>query len=371
MKFKIDRNSLLRPLQVASRAAERRMSMPILCNVRLQADADGAVEATCTDLAMRISARAQGADVEGPGTVTVSAQKLSDIWRSLPDGATVEMEEGDGTVAVRAGGSRFSLATLPVDEFPGAEQNGGEWTVERDVPSSDLCELLDRCSYSMAQEDVRYFLNGMLLELGGGRLRTVATDGHRLSQCTFSLEGEREPLRQAIIPRQTIKELRGMIGSEDEVRIALNDTQVRFENGSETLVSKLIDGRFPDYERVIPRGELGVKLTGDRLALLDAIKRVGILSDEKTHGMRLSVGGGVIKLSARNRDEGEATDEVDVGYEGQEFEVGFNARYLQDALSQVDGEVVEFGMAEPGHTTLIRDVGGDGNGLHVLMPMKL
>lgn len=368
MKFSTDREALLRALQLVTGVVERRQTLPVLANILVRVD-DGGVSMTGTDLEVELVARiSTGVDVERPGEATVPARKLADIWRSLPEGATVSLEvEGDRAI-VRSGRSRFSLATLPVADFPRVESAPGD--VEFSVPRGDLQRLLDQTGFSMAQQDVRYFLNGLLLEVTSDHVRAVATDGHRLAMCTVDRGVPGTERIQAIVPRKGVMELSRLLGDGDEpVGITLGRNHLRATQGGYVLTTKLVDGRFPEYDKVIPSDNDNA-LIGDREQLKQAFYRASILSNEKYRGVRLSLESEQITIQANNPEQEEAEEVVPVEYNGIPMEIGFNVSYLQDVLNALDTDSVRLSINDANSSALIEGPGADDS-LYVVMPMRL
>ena len=368
MKFVIDREALLRPLQLITGVVERRQTMPILSNACVRASEDGSLTIAGTDLSMEIVARIESVDVSVGGEVTTSAHKLADIWRSLPEGAQISFETDGEKAVMRSGRSRFTLATLPVEDYPSGDKAAG--AVEFTLTTEEACELIDRVSFSMAQQDVRYFLNGMLLEVNSEHVRSVSTDGHRLAQFTLDKGVEGTERHQAIVPRKTVVELRRLLDGEGgDARFSLSDNQIRVARGAFSLTGKLIDGRFPDYERVIPR-EPAVSFSGDRSTLNQALQRARILANDKFPGVKLVVEGEQMTILANNPEQEEAREEVPVTYEGDDMQLAFNIGYLQDVLRAIGTETIRISMAEPG-TSALMEGEGDESAVYVVMPMKI
>jgi len=351
MKFIVERESLLAALQATIGVVERRQTMPILANVLL-ATRDGRLAVTATDLEVELVAHASittGAD----GAVTIPGRKLLDICRSLPEKSAITVSiEGD-RAQIRAGKSRFTLSTLPAAEFPVIDELNEQQTLE--VPQADLKRLLDKTHFSMAQQDVRYYLNGMLLESDPKMLRTVATDGHRLALCEMEL-GLKGKNQQIIVPRKGVLELQRLLGGEGAVSITVGTNHIRAQIGDIRFTSKLIDGRFPEYGRVIPNKPPRVVLA-DRDVLRAALHRTAILSNEKYRGIRLTLRSGSMTIQAHNPEQEEAIEEIEVTYEGEEIEVGFNVNYLLDALAAVDGSEVELGLTDGNSSCLVHAPG--------------
>ncbi len=368
MKFEIDREALLRPLQLIAGVVERRQTMPILSNACVRASEDGGLTIAGTDLSMELVAHVESVDVAVGGEITTSAHKLADIWRSLPENAKISFETDGEQAVMRSGRSRFTLATLPVDDYPTGDEAAGK--VEFTLTTEEACELIDRVSFAMAQQDVRYFLNGMLLEVTSEHVRSVSTDGHRLAQCTLDKGVEGTERHQAIVPRKTVVELRRLLDGDDgEARFSLSENQIRVACGAFSLTGKLIDGRFPDYERVIPR-DPALSLSGDKSTLNQALQRARILTNEKFPGVKLMIEGEQMTIVANNPEQEEAREEVPVAYEGDNMQLGFNVGYLQDVLRAVGSETIRISMAEPGSSALMEGE-GDESAVYVVMPMKI
>ena len=367
MKFTTNRESLLRPLQLVTGVVERRQTLPVLSNLLVKA-ADGAVSITGTDLEVQLVASIEGVDVEQEGSATIPARKLADIWRSLVEGAEVSVAVENTRTIVRSGRSRFALATLPVEEFPELASHDGEVNVV--MPLSDIQRLLDKTSFAMAQQDVRYFLNGMLLEITSAHVRAVATDGHRMAMCTVGQKIDGVDRIQAIVPRKGVLELGRLLNdSSADVELLLGSNHLTAKQEGYTLTTKLVDGKFPDYETVIPR-DPGQTLVGDRETLRHAFQRAAILSNEKYRCVRLSLEGDQMKIEANNPEQEEAEEIVAVEYGGDLLEIGFNVAYLQDVLSVLETESVRLSVADANSSALIEAPGVDDS-LYVVMPMRL
>jgi DNA polymerase III subunit beta len=367
MKFTTNRETLLRPLQLVTGVVERRQTLPILANLLVVAQ-DGRLALTGTDLEVELVAIETGVNISAEGQATIPARKLADIWRSLPEGAEVTVEtEGDRSI-VRSGRSRFTLATLPAADFPAVESGPGD--LELELPSGKLRGLLDRVAFSMAQQDVRYFLNGMLFEVTRDHARTVATDGHRLAMCTLG-EGAGSGERvQVIVPRKGVLELGRLLSDGDEAaRMQVGSNHLRVTLGNYTLTTKLVDGKFPDYEKVIPR-RAGHTVSGDRDALKQAFARASILSNEKYRGVRLILDRDLLTIQANNPEQEEAEEVVAVDYAGDRMEIGFNVSYLQDVLNVLSADQVYLSVADANSSALIEGADDDG-ALYVVMPMRL
>jgi DNA polymerase-3 subunit beta len=365
MKLIGEREQILGPLQAVIGVVERRQTMPILANVLLAAK-NGRLSVTATDLEVELVA---GADVtvQQAGEITVPGRKLLDIVRALPDKVVVNLNLDGDRMIVKAGKSRFVLTTLPASDFPTVEEINPQQTFELEQVA--LRKLLDKTHFSMAQQDVRYYLNGMLLETDGKMLRTVATDGHRLALCEMELGTARTGTHQVIVPRKGVLELQRLMGEEGTVGVQVGTNHVRVQLGDIRFTSKLIDGRFPEYGRVIPAKPTRT-VKADRDALRRALQRTSILSNEKYRGIRLALKTNVLTITAHNPEQEEAEEEIEVSYDGEEMEVGFNVNYLLDALGAVDGAEVEVGLTDSNSSCLVRAPGG-GNAKYVVMPMRL
>ena len=364
MKFSVAREALLKPLQAVIGVVERRQTMPILSNVLLVAR-EGELTVTATDLEVELVAQAD-VETEAGGEITVSGRKLLDICRALPEGSVVGVSVSGEKMAVRAGRSRFNLATLPAAEFPVVEdiKAGQSISVNQEI----LGRLFDKTHFSMAQQDVRYYLNGLLLETGAGQLRAVATDGHRLALCQADVDGEVEE-QQVIVPRKGVLELQRLMTGDGDLNIELGSNHIRIQLDGIRFTSKLIDGRFPEYERVIPK-ESSNELKADRGAFQGALQRTAILSNEKYRGIRLVIRDSGVILQAHNPEQEEAEEELEVEYSGEDIEIGFNVNYLLDALGAIDGDEVTLSVQDSNSSCLIRRPGSD-DCKFVVMPMRL
>jgi DNA polymerase-3 subunit beta len=365
MKFSASRETILKPLQTVVGVVERKQTMPILSNVLVSAQ-DGTVSITATDLEVEMVARAE-VHVDAPGEITVPGRKLHDICRAVPEGTNVEVSLNGERVTVKAGRSRFTLSTLRAADFPTVEEIAAKQTLR--LTRKDLRRLVDKTHFSMAQQDVRYYLNGLLLETERKKLRAVATDGHRLALSEIELEGAATRDEQLIVPRKGVLELNRLLEGDGDVEIGLGANHIRVQLDGIRLTSKLIDGRFPEYGRVIPNQPRNV-ITADRNLLRQALQRTAILSNEKYRGVRLELSSNSVVLQANNPEQEEAVETVEVDYGGEPMEIGFNVNYLLDALAAVDSEQVEFGVTDGNSSCLIREPGGNGTKF-VVMPMRL
>jgi DNA polymerase-3 subunit beta len=367
MKFVISRDALLKPLNLVAGVVERRQTLPILANVLMVLDGDR-LALTGTDLEVELVGRVQLASAGESGEVTVPARKLVDICKSLPEGSEISFAVQDGKVIVRSGRSRFTLSTLPAREFPNVEDSMG--THQFVLKQGQLKRLIDRTAFAMAQQDVRYYLNGMLWELSGGQLKVVATDGHRLALCTLGDKVDVSGEAQVILPRKGVLELaRLLMEEEDEIAIVLGSNHVRATTDEFTFTSKLVDGKFPDYQRVLPRSPDKTVL-GARLDLRQAFSRTAILSNEKYRGVRLKLSEDNLDIVANNPEQEEAEETVQVDYKGEGLEIGFNVSYLLDVLGVLSGEEVKVSLSDPNSSALLEEAEA-GDSLYVVMPMRL
>ena len=365
MKLEAKREQLLKPLQHVIGAVERRQTLPILTNVLVSAR-ERELTLTTTDLEMELSVRVE-LQVETPGETTLPARRLHDILRALPDDASVTLSVEGDKATVRCGRSRFTLITLPAGDFPTLEDLPFEGDIR--LPQGILRSLIERTHFAMAQQDVRYYLNGLLLVVAGGELRVVATDGHRLAYASEPID-ENLARTEAILPRKTVLELARQLADSDEpLEILLGGNQVTFRFGAVELVSKLIDGKFPDYERVIPQGHPKL-LTVPRLTLLHSLERAAILTNEKFRGVRTVLAEGSLKIIAANAEQEEAVEEIEIDYSGEALDVGFNVTYLLDVLRNVSNENVECRLNDSNSSALIT-LPGNERFKYVVMPMRI
>jgi len=365
--IKTQRDTLLAPLQSVSGIVERRHTLPILSNVLLEKKGDN-LTLLATDIEIQITTTTGGAGGDGDGAVTVGARKLQDILRSLPDSAEISLVLEDKRLQVRAGKSRFSLQTLPADDFPRMTIAEGD-TKQLTLSQKTFRQLLAKTQYAMAAQDVRYYLNGLLLLVEGQELRAVATDGHRLAYASVEIEAEL-PRQEMILPRKTVLELNRLLtDSDDPLSITLSPNQVRFAFGSIVLVSKLIDGKFPDYERVIPP-VLTNHMTANRQTLMQAMSRAAILTNEKFRGVRIVLADNSLKMLAANAEQEEAQEEIEVQYEGAPLDIGFNIGYLLDVLNNLHTEEVQWSFNDANSSALIT-VPGNDRFKYVVMPMRI
>lgn len=367
MKFTVSREELLKPLQLVSGVVERRQTLPVLANVLMVLEGDK-LSLTGTDLEVEIVARLQLPQMGESGETTVPAKKFVDICRSLPEGAQIQISEEEDKVTLKSGSSRFVLSTLPSSNFPNVEQGAGE--LQFSCPQATVKQLIDSTSFAMAQQDVRYYLNGMLWEVQNQQLRCVATDGHRLALCTKAVDVTVAEKLQAVVPRKGILELSRLLGDEEaSVEITLGDKHMQVATDGFTFTSKLVDGKFPDYERVVPRGGNNV-LFADRQALRQAFARVAILSNEKYRGVRVTLSDGSLVMVANNPEQDEAEEQLAVDYSGDNLEVGFNIGYLLDVTNVLSSERIKASFIDANTSALIESPEG-GDAVYVIMPMRL
>jgi len=365
--IKAKRDDLLAPLSAVGGIIERRHTLPILSNVLVDGSGE-TVSFLATDIEIQITARSGISGSKESRALTVGARKLLDILRALPEDAEVSLQPQDKRLLVRAGKSRFSLQTLPAEDFPRLAKATGD-VARFAMPQKDLRRVLGLVQYAMAQQDIRYYLNGLLMVVEGGELKLVATDGHRLAFASITLEADL-PRQEAIVPRKTVIELTKLLAdSDDEVRIELSASQAAFGFGAIDLVSKLIDGKFPDYTRVIPTGHKN-KLQAGREALRQALQRAAILSNEKFRGVRWVLTDGSLKIVSSNADQEEAQEELEVDYKGDALDIGFNVNYLLDVLNNVPGTELECAFGDSSSSALI-SYGSEKGFKYVVMPMRI
>ena len=354
MHFTIQREALLKPLQLVAGVVERRQTLPVLSNVLLVVEGQQ-LSLTGTDLEVELVGRVQLEEPAETGSITVPARKLMDICKSLPNDALIDIKVDEQKLVVKAGRSRFTLSTLPANDFPTVEEGPGSLTCS--LEQSKLRRLIERTSFAMAQQDVRYYLNGMLLEVSAGVIRAVATDGHRLAMCSMQADIGQPDRHQVIVPRKGILEMARLLTEPDGiVTIVLGQHHIRATTGEFTFTSKLVDGKFPDY--------------GDRQALREAFSRTAILSNEKYRGIRLQLAPGQLKIQANNPEQEEAEEEVGVEYNGGSLEIGFNVSYLLDVLGVMTTEQVRLILSDSNSSALVQESDNDDSA-YVVMPMRL
>ena len=374
MKLTIERAALLTALTHTQSVVEKRNTIPILSNVLVDADG-GQLRLTATDLDLAIVDQAE-ADIATPGSTTTPAHTLYDIVRKLPEGAQIELvfgeEAGESRVSLVAGRSSFMLPCLPKEDFPVIAE--GELPHSFSLPANLLIDVIDKTRFAVSTEETRYYLNGIYLHKAevDGRLvlRAVATDGHRLAQVNAQLPEGASDIPGVIVPRKAVAEVRKLIDEGGlDIGISLSDSKIRFQVGESILTSKLIDGTFPDYQRVIPDGNDKV-MEVDAKVFAEAIDRVSTVSTEKSRAVKMSLEGGKATIAASSPDNASASEEIAVEYSSDNMEIGFNSRYLLDIASQIDGDTAQFVLADAVSPTLIRD-GGNADALYVLMPMRV
>lgn len=368
MKFVISREALLNPLNLVAGVVERRQTLPILSNVMLVLEGSQ-LSITGTDLEVELIGRVQlDKAPEMGGEITVPARKLADICKSLPEGSDIQFIYDDQKVVVKSGRSRFTLSTLPTNEFPSVEN--GPKTQEFSIKQGDLKRLIDRTSFAMAQQDVRYYLNGMLWEIQTGQLRVVATDGHRLAVCTLAADIQSAEKSQVILPRKGVIELARLMTSANEaVHIVLGSNHIRTTTTDFTFTSKLVDGKFPDYDRVLPKSTTKT-IFGSRADLRQAFSRAAILSNEKYRGVRLMLSNNSIQMIANNPEQEEAEEIVTVDYQGESLEIGFNVSYLLDVLGVLEGDKIKISLSDANSSALLEE-SEESDSMYVVMPMRL
>jgi DNA polymerase III subunit beta len=375
MKATIERATLLRCLSHVQSVVERRNTIPILSNVLIEAAADGTVRIMATDLDLQVVETMSAVSVEGAGAITVSAHLLFDIARKLPDGSQVSLETADNRMTVKAGRSRFSLPTLPRDDFPMIVE--GDLPTSFELPAATLAQMVDRTRFAISTEETRYYLNGIFLHVSDEdqpTLKAAATDGHRLARYTLARPDGAEGMPDVIVPRKCVAELRKLLEEalDTNVLIDLSASKIRFTLGGENgvvLTSKLIDGTFPDYSRVIPTGNDKL-LRLDPKSFYEGVDRVATIATEKTRAVKMALENDKVTLSVTSPDNGTAAEEVPADYKSDGFEIGFNANYLKDILAQIDGDTVELHLADAGAPTMIRQ-DEKSPALYVLMPMRV
>ncbi|MEJ2572863.1 MAG: DNA polymerase III subunit beta [Gammaproteobacteria bacterium] len=366
MKFTIQRESILRPLQLIGGVVERRQTLPILSNVLLKADSDR-LTMTATDLEVELVI-STGLDGTEAGSTTLPARKFMDICRALPDASSLEISLDKDRAVIRSGKSRFVLATLPAEEFPAVDDIRPQFNFS--ITQSRLKRLIERTHFAMAHQDVRYYLNGLLFEVANSDLRAVATDGHRLAFCQQESPVESEEIQQIIVPRKGVMELQKLLGeSNDLAEVQIGTNHLRVVTDEMRFSSKLIDGRFPDYQRVIPQNTDKVVIA-EREGLRQAVLRTSILTNEKYRSIRLQLESGTLRVLAHNPEQEEAEEEVAVDYDGANLEIGFNATYILDALQAVADDNVEIRLSDSNSCCLIHAPKAE-DCKYVVMPMRL
>jgi DNA polymerase-3 subunit beta len=361
------RDALLAPLQAVAGIVEKRHTLPILSNVLIEKHGEQ-LTLLATDVEIQIRTATTGDFGGADADLTVGARKFHDILRALPDGAIVTLDVDDKRLTVKAGKSRFALQTLPAADYPRMNLPDGD-AVRFSVSQKTFKRQLAQVAYAMAQQDIRYYLNGLLLIAASGELRMVATDGHRLAYAASTLEAD-VPRSEVILPRKTVMELaRQLHDSDDALEVVLAGNQAVFRFGAIELVSKLIDGKFPDYERVIPQHQPRT-LNFDRAALLAALSRVAILTNDKFRGVRLVLDDGLLKIASSNNEQEEAQEELEIDYHGDKLDIGFNVTYLLDVLNNVTTDTIEWRFND-GNSSALITIPGNDQFKYVVMPMRI
>ncbi|MEG3149298.1 DNA polymerase III subunit beta [Sphingomonas sp. ZT3P38] len=370
MKATIERATLLKGLSHVQSVVERRNTIPILSNVLIEATAEGSLKLMATDLDLQINETVSAA-VDQPGATTVSAHTLFDIARKLPEGSQVSLAAADGKMTIMAGRAKFQLGTLPRDDFPVIAE--GELPISFELPAETLKQIIDKTRFAISTEETRYYLNGIFWHVSDDPLpvlKAAATDGHRLARVTMPRPDGAEGMPDVIIPRKCVAELRKLLEEIDgSVGVSLSPTKIRFDLGQALLTSKLIDGTFPDYSRVIPTGNDKI-LKIDPRSFEEGVDRVSTIATEKTRAVKMALDRDKITLSVTSPENGTAAEEVPGDYAAMPFEIGFNSRYLLDILGQLDGDTIEVHLADAAAPTLIRE-NDKSSALYVLMPMRV
>jgi len=367
MKATIERATLLKGLSHVQSVVERRNTIPILSNVLIEASAEGSLRLMATDLDLQIDETVPAA-VDQAGAITVSAHTLFDIARKLPEGSQVELTAAEGKIKINAGRAKFELGTLPRDDFPVIAE--GELPTVFELSAEILKQIIDKTRFAISTEETRYYLNGIFLHVADETLKAAATDGHRLARVTVARPDGAESMPDVIVPRKCVAELRKLLDEVDgSVGVSLSGSKIRFDLGAAILTSKLIDGTFPDYSRVIPTGNDKI-LKIDPKSFMEGVDRVSTIATEKTRAVKMALDRDRITLSVTSPDNGTAAEDVPGDYAAQPFEIGFNSRYLMDILGQVEGDLVEVHLADAAAPTLIRE-NDKSPALYVLMPMRV
>lgn len=367
MKATIERATLLKSLSHVQSVVERRNTIPILSNVLIEARDDGSIRLMATDLDLQVD-ESVPANVSEPGATTVSAHTLFDIVRKLPEGSQVELSAADGKMQVNAGRSRFNLSTLPRDDFPVIAE--GDLPTRFELPGATLRQIIDKTKFAISSEETRYYLMGIFLHTADDQLKAAATDGHRLARVTVPKPDGADGMPDVIVPRKCVGELRKLLDEvEGTVEVSLSPTKVRFGLGSAVLTSKLIDGTFPDYNRVIPTANDKL-LKLDPKSFMQGVDRVSTIASEKTRAVKMSLDRDKVTLSVTSPENGLATEELPADYSSDGLEIGFNARYLMDILHEIEGDSVEVHLADAAAPTLLRE-NDKSSALYVLMPMRV
>jgi DNA polymerase-3 subunit beta len=367
MKFRISRETILQPLQNVIGVVERRQTLPVLSNVLIVAD-NNRITMTATDLEVELVADID-TEITEAGEITIPARKLLDICRTLPDSAELDFSVTEDKAQLKSGRSRFSLSTLPATEFPSVDEINP--VLDFSLPQSQLRNLIEKTHFSMAQQDVRYYLNGLLLEMQEGVLRSVATDGHRLAMSEQAASISSGDSQQVIVPRKGIQELVRLLNDDEDSQagVQVSNNHIRVQLPGLRFTSKLIDGRFPDYQRVVPQNP-ELEIISERESLRQALVRTSILSNEKYRGIRLLLTNNLLKIQAHNPEQEEAEEEIEVQYSNSDMEIGFNVNYILDALNVISAEKVSISLTDANSSCLIQDT-EDSSSKYVIMPMRL
>ncbi|MDF1529445.1 MAG: DNA polymerase III subunit beta [Sedimenticola sp.] len=366
MKIVTSRDNLLKPLQQVGGVVERRQTLPILANVLINA-ANGRINITATDLEVEMKTSAS-IECDGEIDFTLPARKLLDICKSLPEDAQIEFTVDSERTVIKSGRSRFTLGVLPAIDYPSIEPSVSSHKFS--ITQSLLKRLIEKTQFAMALQDVRYYLNGLLIEMSGGMIRAVATDGHRLALSEAECAIDQEAGIQVILPRKAVLELARLLSDSDEqVEIDVSSNHIRFTLGETSFTSKLIDGKFPDYQRVIPANP-DKEVIADREVLKQALTRTSILSNEKYRGIRFQINPGLLQLLAHNPEQEEAEDEMEIDYQGDELVIGFNVGYLIEVLNVIESQTVRMSLSDSNSSCLIQNMDSDQS-RYVIMPMRL
>ncbi|PHS20574.1 MAG: DNA polymerase III subunit beta [Kangiella sp.] len=368
MKFTIIQSKLVGPLQLISGAVEKRQTLPVLANLLIKIE-KGLLSITATDLEIEMSVNINLENDSLDGDITVPARKLVDICRSLPVDGVINIELLDSKLIVKCGRSKFTLSTISAQEFPNIEDS--LFSTEFVISSSDFKRTIDKTQFAMAQQDVRYYLNGMLIELDQDKLLTVATDGHRLALSRLTLNAKVcDDLVQVIIPRKGVLEAGKLLSSiDEEATVSLNSNHIRITIGQFVFTSKLVDGRFPDYGKVLPKNAERILLC-EKESIKEAFSRASILCNDKFRGVRLTLSENKLTINANNPEQEEAEIELDVEYNDKEMEIGFNVSYLLDAVNAIKSDKVKFCLGDSNSSVLI-EASEDADSAYVVMPMRL
>ncbi len=367
MKIQIEKSTLLPALSQVISVVEKRQTLPILGNVYIKTE-NGNLTLVGSDLETEITTGLENVKCDD-GEITVSARKFFDICKALPDSSEIELHAEDNKMKVQSGKSKFSLQTLAANEYPRLEST--TWDMELTLTHKELSSLFSSTAFAMAQQDVRYFLNGLLLEIGEDAIKTVATDGHRLAKNEMNHSAALGEIRQSIIPRKAVQEIIKFVSadSDDNIHLKLNNSHISITSHNYRFISKLIDGRYPEYQKVIPNN-LDKSIIVDKSHLAEILTRTAILSNEKFRGISVAFKPGVLVVTSRNPDHEEATDEMAIDYQGEEIEIGFNVNYLQDAIRECGSEKVHFFFKDPSTSGIIKEE-NNAEKLYVIMPMRI